>query len=432
MIIERSLRPIIRRAHERFPIILLTGPRQVGKTTLLQNLQEDRASISLDDLETKLTAQENPREFIERLGQRPVMIDEVQYAPDLFPYIKMAVDESRQSGQFWLTGSQQFSMMKKVSESMAGRVGIFNLHGISLAEEEERPRTPSFVPTKEILDHRRDIARVVSSEEIFRKICRGSFPKVVDDARNKPGAQQQTLPQIKQSVPSAMPEDVLDWARFYASYITTYVERDVREYSDIKDVLGFWKFLKVAAACTGQQLNYRRIAKNVKVSEPTIESWVSILQATGLIFLLYPYSASQSASTRKAPKLYFMDTGLCCYLTRWFQPELLADSNMAGAMLETYVVGEIIKSFCFNGLQDPPIYFYRDSEQREVDLLIEMNGQLHPVEIKKSASMRGSHFKGFDFLEKQGLPIGHGCVLNFSPSLLPLNKKIDLVPIGYL
>ena len=407
MYIQRTLAQQILEANKNFKVILLTGPRQIGKTTLLENLQKgSRSYVSLDVLDTRLAAKEDPAGFIERLDL-PVFIDEVQYAPELFAYIKMVVDaEKKTRGLFWMTGSQQFSMMKNVSESLAGRVAILSMQGIALAEEEGRPDTPPFIPTVGKLKHRQKIARTLSVKDIYFKIWRGSYPDVVTaQGRN--------------------------WQRFYESYVSTYVERDARDYLNIDNLAAFRKFIQVAAARTGQMLNYREISKEVGVSEQTIKSWFHVLQATGLVTMIYPYSTNIGKRLLKTPKFYFLDTGLCCYLTRWINPDVLERGAMAGAMLETYVVSEIIKSYIHNGIS-PPLYYYGDKEKREVDVLLEQSGHIHPVEIKKAATIRGRGFKGFEFLSNLNTPIGHGCVLCFGKLWIPYNKEIDLVPIGYV
>ena len=226
-------------------------------------------------------------------------------------------------------------------------------------------------------------------------------------------------------------DDGDEWQRFYSSYVTTYVERDVPAYLKIGDLLAFRTFMQAAAARSGQLLNYRDLSKKVGVSEPTIKSWLGVLQATGLITLIPPYFQNRPKGLYKTPKLYFMDTGLCSYLTRWLNPEVLESGAMAGAILETFAITEIIKSLSYNG-SPATLYFYRDNNRREVDLLIEQAGHLHPVEIKKSASIRNSGFKGFRCLDSLNTPIGHGCVLSFHKSLTPFDSQIDLVPIGYL
>lgn len=406
MYIKRTLEQTIIEASAAFKVVLLTGPRQVGKTTLLQKLKEqERSYVSLDEPDTRFAAKRDPAGFISRL-KIPVLIDEVQYVPELFPYIKAVVDRAGETGLFWLTGSQQFSMMKNVSESLAGRVAILDLRGISLAEEQGRPRTPPFIPTAEVLREREKIAEALSVEQVFEKIWRGSYPHVVSD-RGK------------------------SWHRFYQSYVSTYIERDVRDYLKIDDLMSFHNFIQVTAARTGQMLNYREVSKNAGVSEPTVKSWFNVLRATGLVTILQPYFKNTTKRLLKTPKFYFMDTGLCCFLTKWTNPEVLEKGAMAGAILETYAVSEIIKSHIHNG-SSAPIYYYADKEKREVDLLVEQDGYIHPVEIKKTASVRNSGFRGFDFLGNTKTPIGHGCVLCFHEALLPFSREIDIVPIGYL
>lgn len=407
MYIERSLKNEILTASKQFKVLLLTGPRQIGKTTVLEKLQgSQRGYISLDGLDTRIAAKEDPEGFIKRL-KLPIIIDEVQYAPELFPYIKMVVDQRKEErGLFWLTGSQQFSMMKDISESLAGRVAILNMQGISLAEEEGRPDTAAFIPTIECLSKRRDICKPLSIKELFFKIWRGSYPDVIS-MRGE------------------------NWQRFYESYVTTYVERDVRDYLRIDNLVLFRKFLQIAASRTAQIINYNDISKELGISVPTVKNWFSVLEATGIIRFLQPYYNNLGKRILKTPKFYFMDSGLCCYLTKWLNPDVLENGAMAGAMLETYVVSEIIKSYIHNGIT-PPLYYYTDKDKREVDILIEQNGTIYPIEIKKASSIKNSMFKGFDFLEVLKMPIGNGCVLCTSNEWLPYRKNIDIVPIGYL
>lgn len=407
MYIKRTIEQHILDVNKSFKVLLLTGPRQIGKTTLLENLQkESRSYVSLDALDIRLSAKEDPAGFIDRLSL-PVLIDEVQYAPELFSYIKIAVDkEKAKKGLYWMTGSQQFSMMKDISESLAGRVAILSMRGISLSEEEGRPETPPFIPTPDVLKQRHEIARPLPLKDVYYKIWRGSYPDIV--TRKGDG-----------------------WQKFYESYVLTYAERDARDYLQIDNLVAFRKFMQVAAARTGQMINYREISKEVGVSEPTIKSWFSVLEATGVVALIYPYYKNVGKRVLKTPKFYFLDTGLCCYLTKWVNPDVLESGAMSGAMLETWVVSEIIKSWLHNGM-DPPLYYYADKEKREVDLLIEQAGHLHPIEIKKTASVRNSGFKGFDYLKNLKTPIGHGCILCFSTSFIPFNGEIDIVPIGYL
>lgn len=403
--IERTLMHAIQETSESFKVLMVTGPRQVGKTTLLQEAQKSsRSYVTLDDLGTRLAAQQDPAGFLERLTL-PVLIDEVQYAPDLFPYIKMIVDKEKKPGLFWLTGSQQFEMMQNVTESLAGRVAILNLQGISLAEQQGRAQDAPFLPTLERLKSRKD-AKPLSIADAYHIIWRGSYPDVVlQNGKN--------------------------WERFYSSYLTTYIQRDVREYLDIQDTATFHKFMQIAAARSGQLVNYADIARDVGVSEPTIKKWLNILQASGIVTLLQPYFTNQTKRLVKTPKLYFMDTGLCSYLTGWLTPDVLERGAMSGAMLETWVVSEILKSYMHHG-RTPRVFFYRDKDKREVDVLIEENGTLYPIEIKKSASVQNIKFKGFGMLEKTSIPIGHGAVLCFTKNLLPMADGVDAVPMGFL
>lgn len=406
MYIKRSLEHIIREMSAHFYVILVTGPRQVGKTTLLEHAEAgQRSYVTLDDLNQRLVAQQNPAAFIDRL-QLPVLLDEVQYAPQLFPYIKIKVDQLKQPGLFWLTGSQQFSMMKNISESLAGRVAILPLQGISLAEEQGRPDNPAFLPTLELIRSRQQKAQSLSQTTLYQKIWRGSYPhQVMSNERY--------------------------WEQFYESYTTTYIQRDVRDYLRIDNIAAFHKFMQIAATRSGQLLNYRDMAADVGVSEPTIRSWLTVLHASGIIYLLPPYFNNHAKRLIKTPKLYFMDTGLCCYLSGWLTPEVLERGAMNGPILETFVITEVIKSYLGCG-RTPRIYFYRDKEKHEIDLLIEENGLLYPVEIKKTSSLAHIKLKAFSVLEHLNINIGPGAVLCMIDSPLPLSPNIEAVPIGYI
>ena len=404
--IKRTLSKSIASVSSGFKVLLLTGPRQVGKTTLLQTVDKKRRSyVTLDDLTQRAAALSDPAGFIHGL-KLPVLIDEVQYAPSLFPYIKIAVDKNQKHGEFWLTGSQQFEMMKNVTESLAGRVGILHLQGITLAEEQGRTTDAPFLPEARLLKKRRESARSLTTHQAFQKIWRGSYPAMV----------------IRKGK---------NWEQFYDSYVSTYIQRDVQDYLGIKSKATFLKFMQIAAARTGQLVNYADIAADVGVSQVTIKSWLNVLQASGIVRLLQPYHRNQTKRLVKTPKLYFMDTGLCAFLTGWLSPEVLERGAMAGAMLETYVVSEIIKSYLHNG-RTPRVYFYRDNKKNEVDLLIEENGTLYPLEIKKTASPSRADCKAFDYLKGVKTPIGHGGVICFVSTLVPLAEGIDAIPVGYL
>lgn len=404
--IKRTLAKSVLKTSGSFKVLLLTGPRQVGKTTLLEEAgKKGRSYVTLDDLTQRAAAQVDPAGFIDRL-ELPVLIDEVQYAPNLFPYIKMSVDKAKKPGQFWLTGSQQFEMMKNVTESLAGRVGILHLQGITLAEEQGRTNDAPFLPEVALLKSRQKTAKTMTARQAFHKIWRGAYPDVVmQNGKN--------------------------WETFYDSYVSTYIQRDVQDYLGVKNRATFLKFMQMVAARTAQLINYSDIAKDVGVSEVTIKSWMNVLQASGIVTVLQPYHKNQTSRLIKMPKLYFMDTGLCAFLTGWLNAQVLERGAMAGAMLETYVVSEIIKSYLHNG-RNPRIYFYRDKEKNEVDLLIEENGMLYPIEVKKTASPSRGDCKAFSILSKLKMPIGHGGVICFVKALAPLAEGVDAIPVGHL
>lgn len=404
--IKRTLAKTIAKDSAIFKVLLLAGPRQVGKTTLLQEVEKKKRSyVSLDDLTQRAAAQNDPAGFINKL-KIPVLIDEVQYAPNLFPYIKMMVDKAKQPGMFWLTGSQQFEMMKNVTESLAGRVAILKLQGISLAEEQGRTNDLPFLTEPNLLKSRQKKAIPLSVSDAYHKIWRGSYPDVVI-------------------------QDGENWERFYDSYVSTYIQRDIQDYLNIRESITFLKFIQIAAARTAQLINYSDMSRDVGVSEVTIKLWLSALEASGIIILLRPYFKNHTTRLVKTPKLYFMDTGLCSYLTGWLNPDVLERGAMSGAMLETYVVSEIIKSYLHNG-RNPRIYFYRDKNKKEVDIVLEENGKIYPIEVKKTASPNKNDAKAFAVLKNLKMPVGHGGIICFASDLITLNEGVDVIPVGYL
>lgn len=405
--IKRTLGQSILDASESFKVVLLTGPRQVGKTTLLQELQKKtRSYVTLDDLDLRLAAQQDPASFLDRL-ELPVLIDEVQYAPNLFPYIKMVVDKEKKNGLFWLTGSQQFDMMQNVTESLAGRVAVLQLQGITQAEEQGRSNDTPFLPELKNLKARQKSATALKLPDVFYKIWRGSYPDMVAQENDK------------------------NWERFYSSYVTTYIQRDVREYLDITDTAAFHKFMQIAAARTGQLINYSDMARDVGKDNTTIKTWLEVLHASGVVYMLQPYFNNRTKRLVKTPKLFFMDTGLCSYLTGWLNPDVLERGAMSGAMFETWAITEIIKSYLHNG-RSPRVYFYRDKDMREIDLLIEESGTLYPIEIKKTASVQNANFKGFSMLDSLKMPIGHGALMCMASGLTPVSDNVDAVNIGFI
>ncbi len=406
MYIKRTLEQSIQMLAQFYPVLLITGPRQVGKTTVLKNCDaEKRTYVSLDTLENRDLAKRDPALFLQRFPA-PVLIDEIQYAPELFPYIKAIVDEKGDAGMFWLTGSQQFHLMKNVSESLAGRVGILHLQGFSQAEKTAIPCSAPFLPTADYLLQKGKKAVSADLKSVFHTIWKGSYPKLFNAA-----------------------DDL--WEIYYESYLQTYIERDIKELSSVNNELDFLKFMRTLAARTGQLLNYADIAADVGVSQPTIKSWLSILSASGLVYILQPYSNNITSRIVKTPKVYFMDTGLACYLTGWKTPETLETGAMNGAFFETYVVSEIIKSYWHNG-KNPNIYFYRDKDKKEVDVILEENGTLYPIEIKKKTNPTPDDIKAFGLLNKFKMRIGNGGVICMAQTHLPLTKEVNVIPVGYI
>lgn len=398
----RTLERFVRRASAQFPVLLATGARQVGKTTLLRHVSEpERTYVSLDDPLVRELAQHDPPLFLQRFTP-PLLIDEIQYAPGLLPYLKMLVDERGEPGLVWLTGSQQFHLMRGVSESLAGRVAVLRLSGLSRRELlGEGAAVKPFVPQPPAGG-----GTGFGLRELYRLIWRGCLPAIALD-------------------------DSLDWELFWGSYVQTYLQRDVRDLARVGDEGAFLRFLRLVAARTGQLLNMADLARDAGVAPNTAKSWLSVLQATGTIYLLEPYYTNLAKRLTKTPKLYLLDTGLCAYLTQWSSPETLEAGAMAGAMLETWVLGELLRSYWHNG-QEAPFYFYRDSDQREIDLLILRDRVLYPLEIKKTASPAPGLVRSFGLLERLGLTVGPGAVICLAEQSLPLGAQALSIPAGTL
>lgn len=408
MYIERTLESTLLNASASFPVVMVTGPRQIGKTTLLQRCAEsNRRYVTLDDLNERTLAKSDPELFFKR-NVPPILIDEVQYAPELFSYIKIICDRERKPGLFWLTGSQKFHLMQNISESLAGRVAILDLLGLSQAEIFKHPHSSQpLLPTPEWLNNARSHAgKNFSLVEVYKRIWTGSFPKI--------------------SLQSNTDRDL-----FYGSYVQTYIQRDVREITNITNETGFNDFLRAVAARTGQLLNYADLARDADINHRTVKDWLNILETSGIIYLLRPYHNNVVNRLIKTPKIYFLDTGLCSYLTRWQSVESLEAGAMSGNILETYIFSEILKSYWHNGKQ-AYFNFYRDKDDREVDLIIDQNNTLYPIEIKKTAKPTSNAPTNFKFLEGLQQKIGHGMVICLTEKDMPLSRDVDAVPIGYL
>jgi uncharacterized protein len=358
--IKRNLENVVRQVTREYPVLLVTGPRQVGKTTMLQKLMEgtERGYVTLDDLNERNIAKTDPELFLQ-LHKPPVLIDEVQYAPELFTYIKIYVDKNHEPGAFWLTGSQVFKLMQGVQESLAGRVAVLSLTSLSQAEISGGTMKP-FTVDLEDLSERQKEREQADTREIFERIYQGSMPAIVSGINSNSQL-------------------------FYSSYLSTYIERDVRELSDAIDSLKFLRFITAVAARCGQMVNAAEIARDADINQTQAKDWLTILETLGIIFYLHPYSNNLLKRLVKTPKLYFYDTGLVCYLTKWSSAETLECGAMNGAILENYVVAEIRKTYLNCG-KEPYLYYYRDKDAREIDIVLEHDGILNPIEIKKTAN----------------------------------------------
>lgn len=407
MYIHRHLEAMLATASKMFGAVLVTGPRQVGKTTLVRRFASTSNYVTLDDPMQLHAAVEQPATFFKD-NKPPVFVDEIQYAPNLFPYIKMKVDEENAKGLFYLSGSQQFKLMKNVGESLAGRLGILNLLGLSMREYHQLKFNDAFLPTEEYFAGRRKELKPLSYDELWRVIHRGSMPDLLLN-------------------------DDFDWQIFYASYVKTYIERDVRELTQVGDEVKFITFMIAVASITGQLLNISSLAKNVGISVSTAERWLSILVTSNIVYLLRPYANNVLKRSVKTPKLYFLDTGLAAYLTKWTTADVLKNGAMAGVFFETFVVAEIIKSYYNKGIAEPPLYFYRDKEQKEIDLLIECNGVLYPLEMKKHADPKAADIKAFAVLDDiPSVQRGSGGVICTYHQLVTLKDNDKVIPISYI
>lgn len=390
-------------ASGQFPVLLVTGPRQVGKTTFLRHLAgEDRQYVTLDDPLVRTLARDDPALFFQRYTT-PLLIDEIQYAPQLLPYIKMAVDRSRSPGRFWLTGSQQFHLMQGVSESLAGRIGVVNLLGYSRRELLNKPDTLPFYPDAAVFRQRQSSPSLLSPE-LYRSIWLGSFPPLYQNS---------------------------DRDLYYSSYIQTYLQRDVRDLANVGDEGAFLRFLRACAARTGQLLNRLELCRDSDINFATGKRWLSILESSGIIYFLEPYHSNCNKRLVKTPKLYFLDTGLAAYLTEWSSAATLEAGAMSGSFLETWVVGEILKSWWHNGKR-APLYYYRDKDTKEIDILIHQDGILYPVEIKKTARPGKEAIRHFKTLQTLHQPVGQGALVSLAPERLPLTADVEAIPVGML
>ena len=371
--ITRSLEKVVQQVTQEYSVVLVTGPRQVGKTTMLQKLMEgtSRGYVSLDDLNERALAKNDPELFLQ-LHKPPVLIDEVQYAPELFTYIKVYADTHHEPGAFWLTGSQVFKLMHGVQESLAGRVAVLSMTSLSQSEINGADTEPFRV----------DLDALLNREE------------------------------------KAVPADTKD----------IFIERDVKELSDAIDALKFLRFMTAVAARCSQMLNVAEIAQDADINQKQAKDWLHILETLGIIFYLHPYSNNLLKRLVKTPKLYFYDTGLVCYLTKWSSAEVLEYGAMNGAILENYVVSEIAKTYLNTG-REPFLYYYRDKDAKEIDIVLEQDGVLNPIEIKKTSNPGTELTKVFSLLDKASVPRGKGAIVCMKPKVGIIDRDNYIVPI---
>ncbi len=411
MFVQRVLDQNLLDANNFFSVLLLTGARQVGKTTMLRKIAEsERRFVSLDPMDVRTRAIEDPRLFLAD-NPPPVIIDEVQHVPELFPYIKEIVDAVRTTdpekarGMYWLTGSQKFELMQNVSESLAGRIGIFDMYGLSNRELNGKESIP-FLPENFSAGGMPE----KTPQEFFHNLWLGAYPELRC---------------------SSNPDKY--WSLFFQSYIQTYLERDVRKLTQVADLNVFYAFLKASAARSGQMLNYSDLARDTGISMPTAKHYMSILETSNIVRLLYPYKNNQSAPMVSTPKMYFLDTGLMAFLTDWKTPEVLASGAAAGHFFETWCVSEILKSYANNGMK-PSLFYFRTKERNpsEIDVLIKENETLYPIEIKKSATLDKNDVKQFSKLETFHMPIGTGALVSLYPQVSHIQENILSIPAAAL
>lgn len=403
--ITRHMEKVILDCSKAFSALLITGPRQAGKTTMLKMLAEregiGRGYVSLDDLNMRDMAKNDPQLFLQ-LHRPPVIIDEVQYAPELFTYIKIHVDKHHTPGAFWLTGSQIYRLMRGVQESLAGRVALLHLSPLSQREiTGALPRVFS-VDFEALLSESKAVAPV-SIPDMFERIWNGCMPGLISGQRSE--------------------RDI-----FYSSYISTYIERDVRELSGTIDALKFNRFVTAVAARCSQLINYTALAEDADIDIQTAKSWLNILETLGIVFLLHPYSNNVLKRTIRTPKLYFYDTGLVCYLTRWSSAEVAEKGAMSGALLENFTISEIAKSYQ-NAGRSPYLYFYRDRDAKEIDVVLEENGKLYPLEIKKTAAPDRRITNTFAVVNRSPLERGTGAVLCLAQEFSAFDRNDLIIPI---
>lgn len=405
--IKRMAEDKFKKLSDFFPVVLVSGPRQIGKKTMLKHLSENenRTYVSLDDLNIRALAKSDPKLFFQTY-KTPILIDEAQFAPNLFTYIKIMADKNKQAGEFWLTGSQSYEITKNISESLAGRIGIMNMYSFT---QQEILKSNRQIPTNFSFDNLQKLNGKYDNLEIndvFENIFSGGMPKIIG-------------------------EDELTRSSYFYSYINSYLMRDAMELGKISDSVKFHKFLIACASQVANVVNYANLANASDISQPTAKEWLETLQGMGIVYLIQPYFNNSLKRLTKSPKLYFYDTGLCSYLAKIPSKDSLQVSNFAGAYFENYVINQFVIKY---GLiaHAPNIYYYRDTDQNEVDVLLEDFDGITPLEIKLSASPNNRDIGKFKILDKIGKPIKNGGIICLIDNLLPVTDKHCFIPVGVL
>lgn len=390
---------------KQFRVLLITGSRQVGKSTLLKNkLLPEYDYVTLDDFSDLSIAQKDAALFFKN-HPLPVIVDEVQRAPNLFLQIKLLADNSEEKGKIILTGSQSYKLLSNAADSLAGRVCIINMSSLSLREKYGIDFNTEFLPTEEYISKRKKSVKTYAN--LWNHIWRGSMPELADDT--------------------------IEWEAFYRSYIRTYIDRDVADLIDVKNLVKFNNFMQCIASRVGELFNADSLARDVGVTSKTISQWTSILESSGVIKLLQPYEKNVSNRAVKTPKIYFMDTGLVCHLVGWSSSQVAMNGAMSGSLFENFVISEIIKSYYNSGHDSKDIYFYRDKDKKEIDLIIEKDNILYPIEIKKSAQPTIDMAKSLSVLHKiPGKTVGQGCILCQCDKMHYLSDNVAALPVEYI
>ena len=405
--IERALERKFMRMSSFFKAVLVTGARQVGKTTMLKHMAEGqgRTYVSMDNTMARALAQSDPVLFFQTY-KPPIIIDEIQKAPELFEQIKLICDETEEKGLFWLTGSQQYQMMKNIRDTLAGRIGILELYSLSKAEVDGTIFTDKLDFSLQCLLDRQRSAKKPDIVDIFEHIWRGGMPDVL-----KADSEQRQ--------------------EYFNSYIETYLMRDVAEAGGITDSIRFRRFLNACAALTAEQVNYKALAEAAEISQPTAREWLRILQGLGIIYLLPPFANNELKRLTKTPKLYFCDTGLCAYLSMWLTRDTLMNGAVSGRYFENHVVVELLKSFSYSS-DKANLTYYRDSNSKEIDVIVEENGYVHPLEIKKAASPDRREVKKYEVLDKTSLQRGSGGIICMCEEVIPIDQKNCFIPCSLI